>query len=384
MTATLTLDGRNVTGVTLSGVTITRGRESLGEDPSAGVCVATLLSGDIDPGAWQGVSGYTDAYADEWLGQEVAARVGVPLVVETSGVSGYTDAYADEWAGSGNVRFTGTVTAVDYTPGELTVTAVDAVEQLGRVYVKDPRPGETDFSRAFALANLAGVTMGYLGQVTATLVEQETAPTRTTVLEALTATADNTAATFYADRLNALWYRRRDAALVNTVTLPAEVTLTEALIVSQELGEVYNTELVAYGKRENRRTASASDPESVAKYGPREWPVMETELAGAKDAENLADYWLAIDKDAAYRVASAQVVIYGEAPEFHAAADALDLYSRVVIPQLPAGSPVASFSAVLLGYTETITEQDRTLALHLAPPKYGPEGTPSYAASTAA
>ena len=376
MTTTILLDGRDVTGVTLDGVKITRGRESLYENPTPGVCVANLLSGDIDPAAWQGVSGYTDAYADVWVGLEVAARVGVPMVVITSGVSGYTDAYEDVWAGAGTIRFTGTVTAVDYTPGELTITAVDAVESLGRVYVNTGRPQETDFARAYAYAHLANVELGYTGTTTANLIETAPPEDPTPALTALNETADNTDATLYADKDNRLWYRRRDTAITSTVTLPTDITLVENLVVSEELGAIYNIERVTYGKDADQRTVERINPASVTKYGRREWRGNQTQLLNGVDATALAEYWLSIDQDPGYLVKNINVIALDDT--YAHILDNVDLFTLVTIPLLPAGSPIESYRGVVLGYTETINQNTQTLALALAPAGYLTEGT-SYA-----
>ena len=381
MSATVTLDGRNVTGVTLDGVTITRGRSSIYEDISPGVCVATLLSGDVAPDAWQGESGYTDVYTDIWKGLEVAARVGVPMVVETSGESGYTDVYTDIWKGAGAVRFTGTVTAVDYTPGELTLTAVDALEPLGRVYVTSGRQEETDFNRAFAYAKLAGIELGYLGTLQVQLAEIAPNPDPTTALRALIATADSTDAQVFADLSNRVYYRRRDTAPGGVITIPGEVTLSEALIVSDELGDIYNVERVAYGKADSRQVVERINQASITEYGRREWRQYETQLLTNKDAAEFADYWLTNDASPGYRIRDVEILILDVEGSWAGTADSIDLFVPVRIPQLPAGSPIDTFTAVVLGYTETITQNDRVLNLHLAHPAYLMKGD-SYAIAT--
>ena len=383
MSATVTLDGRDVTGVTLNGLTITRGRQSIYDDVATGVCVATLLSGDLAPDAWQGESGYTDVYADKWVGLEVAARVGVPMTVETGGVSGYTDVYADLWDGSGDRRFTGLVTAVDYTPGELTITAVDALEQLGRVYVTASRGQETDFNRAYAYAKLAGVEMGYTGTLTVDLAEVAPQPDPQTALIAVVKVSDNTDAQVYADVTNALYYRRRDTALRAPVTLPPVMTLTDNLIVSEELGAIFNVERVAYGKADARQSVERINQTSITKYGRREWRTYDTQLLNLVDASALADYWLNNDTNSAYRISDVEVLILAQDSQWSAIADSIDLFTPIIIPQLPAGSPIDTYAGIVLGYTETITQTDRILTLHLSHPDYLMEGH-SYAVATPA
>lgn len=381
MSATVTLDGRDVTGVTLNGLTITRGRQSIYDDVGTGVCVATLLSGDLTPDAWQGVSGYIDVYEDKWVGLEVAARVGVPMTVQTGGVSGYTDVYADLWDGAGGRRFTGLVTAVDYTPGELTVTAVDALEKLGRVYVTAGRGQETDFNRAYAYAKLAGVDMGYTGTSVVDLVEVTPQDDPQTALTAVLRVSDNTDAQVFADVTNDLYYRRRDTALRAPVTLPPVMTLTENLIVSEELGAIYNVERVAFGKADARQLVERINQPSITKYGRREWRTYDTQLLNVTDASNLADYWLKNDINSAYRISDVEVLILVQDSQWAAIADSIDLFTPVIIPQLPSGSPIDTYTGIVLGYTETISQTDRVITLHLSHPNYLQEGH-SYAVAT--
>lgn len=378
MTATVTLDGRNVTGVTLNGLTITRGRSSIYEDINPGVCVATLLSGDIAPDAWQGQSGYTDIYSDIWQGLSVAARVGVPMAVETSGESGYTDIYSDVWQGGGAVRFTGVVTAVDYTPGELTITAVDALEALGRVYVTAARPPEMDFARAFALGRLAGIDIGYMGTTQVQLVGIDAATDPVTALTALVQVADNTDAQLLANLNNKLFFRRRDTAPPGVITLPSDVTFSTALVVSDELGAVYNVQRVAYGEASGRSIVERVNQSSITEYGRREWRQYDTQLATTRDASDLAAYWLENDSAPGYRIRNVDIFITDDDNKWAATADSIDLYTPVHIPQITPGSPIDTYTAVVLGYTETITTVDRVLSIQLAHPGYLMKGS-SYA-----
>jgi hypothetical protein len=371
MTATLTLDGKDVTGVTLSGVTITRGRTSIYDDVRPGVCTATLLSGDIDPEAWQGNSGYKDVYADIWAGGLEAARVGVALeVFSSSRTSGYTDVYSDQWDGLGNTRFTGTVTAVDYSPGVLVITAVDCVEQLGRVYYTAQRPEELDSSRAYVFALAAGVKLKTTGTVEATLLPVDAEADPIKVLDGILAAADSSDAQLYADRGNALYWRRRDTPPGPAVELDTGMTLSASLKVSQELGQIYNVERVAYGPSDNRNTYELVNQASIVKYGRREYKTYNTQLANYTDATALAQYWLAIDSAAAYTIGTVSVIIQPDETAWANIADQIDLYTPVTVPQLPTGSPIPSYSALVLGYTETITQQERTLELSLGPANY--------------
>ena len=370
MTATVTLDGRNVTGVTLDGVTITRGRSSIYEDIAPGVCVATLLSGDIAPDAWRGRSGYSDVYEDYWYGATEAARVGVSMVVETGLGSGYVDLYGEKWDGFGTTRFTGTVTAVDYTPGELTITAVDCLEKLGRVYVSEARPEETDTVRVSAYLNKAGINPQVLGTVDANLTALEALSDPMTVAVAVTRAADNTDAQTYADRENNVVYRRRDTPAGKAVTLPSDFTLASDLVVTSELGDLYNVERVNYGPVNARKTVEVLDAQSIEEFGRREWKRYETQLVNESDAKALGEYWLSNDKNPGYRVRDIYALILDDEMTWQVLADSIDLYNVVTIPQLPDGSPIPSYSAVVLGYTETITAIQRTLNLRLAPPNY--------------
>jgi hypothetical protein len=343
MSATITLDGRNVTGVTLDGVTITRGRSSIYEDIGTGVCVATLLSGDVAPDAWQGVSGYTEDYSDVWTG-------------------------------AGATRFTGVVTAVDYTPGELTITAVDVLEQLGRIYVSAARPAETDFNRAFSIATAAGVTLTYTGSVSVELAEVQESTDPVTASRALLTVSDNTDAQVYATRENRLIYRRRDTAPPAVISIPEDVTLTDNLVVTQELGDVYNVERVGYGAAEDRRTVERINQASITRYGRREWRQIETQLLSYSDATALADYWLKHDADPGYRVREVAILSVVGDDSWNVIADAIDIFTPVRISGLPTGSPIPDFTAAVLGYTETITQTNRTLALSLGYSGYLMEG----------
>ena len=370
MGATVTLDGRNVTGVTLDGLTITRGRSSIYEDINPGVCVATLLSGDIAPDAWRGPSGYVDAYTDTWFGGIEAARVGVKMQVDTQIGNGYADAYTDTWQGFGTTRFTGIVTAVDYTPGELTITAIDALELLGRVYVTAARPQETDTARALALLATAKITPQVLGKVEALLTPIDETLDPVTVASSVQKVANNLDAQLYADRENRVKWRRRDTPAGKRVTLPSDFTLSQSLVVTSEMGDVFNVERVAYGPAAERKTVEVSDPDSVTEYGRREWRKYDTQLVNETDARGLGTYWLANDKTPRYRVNNVYAIILENDAAWQVIADSIDLYTIVEIPYLPDGSPILSYTAAVLGYTENITQADRSLSLRLAPPNY--------------
>jgi len=173
LTPRVYIDGTDVAGITLGGAQITYGRPTPTAPDQPATAFLQLLTvdsvpqvadewPDFSPGAFGAPSGYVTKFEDTWNGVSSRLSVGVDVRV-TLEAGAYTNTYEDEWAGVTVPRFTGRVTALNYLPGQVDVTAVDATERLGFVADDAPYPEETDTQRAVRLAALGGVDVEVTG-----------------------------------------------------------------------------------------------------------------------------------------------------------------------------------------------------------------------------
>ena len=222
------VDGEDVAGITLAGGSVTYGRRSPRDPDQPAYAYLNLLTVDavpyiadrwpaFGPGPFGAPSGYTIEYEDTWSGVTSRLTVGASVRVTMESPSGYARDYTDQWEGAAIPRFTGRVTSLDYTPGTVSVTAVDPTERLGYVSDDTPYPEETDVARARRLAALGGVDVNVTGNTTILLAGDQVNASSDTVFHPAAAQEITTAARWAQAVFTALpdgkvVYKTRDTA----------------------------------------------------------------------------------------------------------------------------------------------------------------------------
>ena len=385
--------GTDIAGMTLTGGTIQYGATSSGESPVPSTAFLELISADAAgdlvsdyPGiSWRGgiTSGFVDVYQDEYEGVASVLTVGVPVTVTVGTPSGFEDVYIDEYlVGNISRRFTGTVAAIDYTPGVVGITAVDLSEHLARSLLSPSNyPQETETARAQRIAAAAGVELTVVGSSDISVVATGEDEAERDAYSLLTSVADLTGAVFYVDRYGVPTYRCVDAAPGDTYTVDPGATLLDPLAMTQELGTIVNTITVEYGVADeetgDRPTLTSVDDESVAAYGerPPASGVQSTPLATITDAQNYADRVLAAYAYPRWHMPNATAHL-GLAQRDAMIDDLLtaDLDDILELPQLLAASPVESYASRVLGYVETLDPNEWQLQFVLDPNGWSKEG----------
>jgi len=81
-------------------------------------------------------SGFVDVYADGYEGATTSIVLGAPVTINAATPTGFQDVYVDEYAtGANYARFTGYITAIDYSHDRIQVTAAAPIEELTRIDV---------------------------------------------------------------------------------------------------------------------------------------------------------------------------------------------------------------------------------------------------------
>jgi len=222
------IDGTDVAGITLTGARIEYGRNAPTEPDRPATAFLQLLTVDavpqiadlfpaFGPGSFGAPSGYVFEYLDVWDGVSSRLTVGVDVRVTLESPSGYATEYGDEWGGITVPRFYGRVTALDYVPGTVNITAVDATERLGFVADSQTYPEETDTERAVRLGKLGGVDVTVTGSASVLLAgdpdpvtEAENPVIKPAVQQEITRQARWARATFVATPDGKVQYRTRD------------------------------------------------------------------------------------------------------------------------------------------------------------------------------
>ena len=367
--------------------TIRYGRSSANVQPEPTNATVRILTYDAAPSLFLNYpsyilnpntipSGFTDVYSDTYEGVGTVLELGAPVVVGVSSASGFTDVYSDTYEGGQNeaTRFTGYVAALDYTPGALTMLAVTDQEKLARVDVRDEDyPSETDQQRVARIATEAGVPITVDDGTPVGVVPETASPTRAGAY--LQNMADDCEATLIADRYGVVHYRPRDSYTPKTVTVPPLNTLVDPLQMSLEAARVENAVTVEYGVTDDeadpptpRPTYTAEDTESINALGKRE-ALVSLMLSEAADAQGYADRRLAAQQ-AAWDMPRATVLMVNVDAVTVGNIANLEVGDAVTLPELLPGAPFDSYTAPLIGITETISRDEWQLELHLAPAGY--------------
>ena len=365
----------DIAGMVLSGATIDYGASSTGEPPSPTVAHLELITvdaaGDLAqtyPGiSWNGgiPSGYVDEFEDVYAGALSALNVGATVTVRIATDSGYVDRFESNYrAGFDVTRFSGIITALDYTPALVGITAVDLSEKLTRVEL-DPAawPEELEIDRVNRILGLVGIT-GTIHGTSPVILRAGVNTRRQTAWRHLVDTAVAGESIVWVDREGDLVYRTALGLPDTTYVAPPGATLLDPLRMSSELGDVVNALELEYG---TDQFITSEDATSIAKYGRRE-KKLEEELADTVQAQKWADDYIAARRDPQWHMPNASVHL-GLANSDGAVASLLnvDLDDVLELPTLLPASPVLSYASRVIGYSEILDPNQWLISYVLDP-----------------
>lgn len=386
------IDGADVAGLILEGATINYGRTSQFEQPSAPVAVLELPTRDARPdlGAiWPEFglsvdprySGYQPTYADTYAGPSTRISIGTAVYIDARTPSGYVDTYAATYEGEWLRRFTGTVQAIDYTYETVRLTCTTIETRLNRILVGQlgtgtTWPEETDIARAARIASEAGITLSIDGPAGATVIPRPENSPNEPAMQLLRTLAGDARALLYTDRTGTLHYRTNAwTGTPASLTLPSDATLLEPLAMSLELGLVRNIIEVTYGTEDPatgvRPTVTVQDTADIAINGEMA-EQFTVQLATLADATAYATAKLAA-LSAHWLMPDTSIAMGMTTDSYRSRIGQLEQADPVTLPALMPGSPVAAYSAVVLGWTETLADPHAaddsswTIQLHLTP-----------------
>ena len=380
------VDGSDIAAIVVDAQSrITYGRRSIFDAPAPTTATVTLLTKDAVPsiaynypefglGQHGAASGFTPTYLDTYEGASSRITIGAPVVIEVGTPSGFSDIYTQDYAnGLDLTRFVGKIQAIDYYPETIQLTCTSPIEELTRLdLVPAGWAAETDAARVQRIATATGhaITVQTGTDMNLLATDPDTDST-TDAYALLQQVATDCGGLLWSDRSGATTYRQiGHASTAPVVQLPPGVTLLDPFSMSLELGTITNTVTVTVGERDpnngnQRPSYTYTDTASVTEYGQRDLSVT-TQLAGQGDAATLGHHLLQ-NATPAWWVPVATVNL-DLANEFAQAAIAgLELGDLVELPSLLAGAPTDSYTAELVGYTETISSLAWTVALNLSP-----------------
>ena len=387
-TPTVTIDGTNIAGIVLRGATITRGKSDPDAPPTPSTAYLELVTADADPTVsddfpefsyGEGVpSGFRPDYRDAYEGGETKLVAGTVVTIGVTTPSGFRPDYVAAYAGGyEGTRFTGIVTALDYRPRVIALTAVDSSEALARIMV-DPSswPIEDETDRADRIATAAGIALDIVGTSGRDIVatDADLPPRSAWVL--LDELASSNDALLFTTRDGTLTYRTRDAVTGHAlVTIPPSSTIETDLTMIQELGRIMNRVTVEYGAAVSgvRPTVTVDDADSIAIHGVREGLPIVTVLDVEADAIDYANRVLDHYATVTWHMPSAPVnLLLAEADETLGVGQLegiveLDLDDDVLLPDLPPAAPLFEYASRVLGYVETLDRHAWSLALAMDP-----------------
>ena len=374
----VSVDGVNIADIAVDGeASITYGRTDILDQPTPAVATIELLTIDVAPDyianypqftlGQHGISsGFADAWSDTYLGDQVAVTLGAPVSIQADTPSGFKDEWVDTYNDGENLpRFVGTISAIDWEPDRITLTAVDALSAATRQNVTpDNWPPETDVARAARI--WPGITAYGPGADVIARTDTQTS----TRFDLLVNLATETGGLVWCERDGTVSFQSITApSSLNHLDLPDYAVLIEPLKMSVDYGELVNEWVTSYGNKPtdaDRPTITVSDTDSATQFGLSQ-RTLDTQFATVGDAGALTADLLALTKVPRWNMPDCEVNL-GMANDADAAAlAALNLGDTVSVGELLAGAPELRYSAQVLGVTETLSATDWTMNLHLAP-----------------
>jgi hypothetical protein len=377
------IDGDDVGPLILAGGTIDYGREDLFEQPPGPVCELDLFTRDGHPlmpaswyefgtGEWGSGSHFTDEWSDTYVGAPSRLVLGAPVWVSATTDTHFTDEWSDVYVGEEHRRFTGRIQAIQYERERIHVTAVTDLEWMARIGVETAPSVLMDSGQdTDRVADLVNETVAEAGVPVPLELEGDPGLTLRAMgsddypyclLAALQSIADDCDGLLYANRLGQVHYRSRNWTPA-TYTLPPGIVDADAVDMGLELGLVENRVTVEYGTA--GYFVTATDSASVTTYGPRNGRYA-TNLDTSTDATNHARTILNA-LEAQWLMPEVTLCMYLATDAQVTEICALELGDVITVDDLPAGAPVPTLDAQILGYTEYLSSADWEIELHLGP-----------------
>ena len=289
------------------------------------------------------------------------------MTLDVDTESGYVDTYADVYAGETFRRFTGHVIAKAYDPLTqiCTVTLVGNSEKLARQLAKTSTySAQTDVQRATTILGSSSLAYSVNG-------------TFTVNLNAITAAAPVSALTYLSDIASwggALLYETVDGTIVyrtpnaaaNVVGAfpPGSVGLAGSQM-TRETGDVINQVICSYGTASPQATYTGTNAASQTSFGVR-GQSYTTELANSADAQTLANLQLANYAQPHWSMPNVECHIDVMALPDASVVLKYAIGDIVTVTNLPSDAPIASYTSMILGWSERLGKNYWSTNFHLA------------------
>jgi hypothetical protein len=380
------IDGGEVQKITLAGATINYGTRNAAESMVPANAYMTLISYDAAAGViadfpefsfGAGVtSGMVRQYRPKYEGGETKLVVGASVEIRTTTPTGMVRNYSPVYDGGfESTRFTGIITAIEYSPSSISITAVSMAEALARVYVTPTSwPVESETARVTRISQTIGKPITIEGASTVSVTATGDKANRVTAYSMLVDLAKDCDALLYAGRDGSIVYRTRSAVTgATTVELDPGATLLDNLRMTSELGDIINKVTATYGPADAqgvRPTFTISDDESIGEFGERAMNV-DLQLQLEADARAYVARILEGSLQPHWHMPTATVNmnlarLNGMAGGVQDILD-IDLDDDVLLPQLLPGSPVSTYQSRVLGYQEYLDPRDWSITFSLNP-----------------
>ena len=368
------VDGVNLADIVPDGAaTITYGRQDVMDQPTPTTASIELLTIDVAPSyiaqfpqftlGQHGIqSGFSPDWVDTYLGDQVAVTLGAPVTIQADTPSGFKEVWVVTYNDGENLpRFVGTIAAIDWTPERITLTCADAGAELTRQRVTPTSwPAETDTARAARIWPGITADSGTASNITATAADAK----ETTRFDLLTTLAEETGGLLWTKRDGTVTFRPWTHPQPTSVYPLADYAVPiSPLAMATEIGGLVNQWRVEYGADQE---TVVDDAASQAQFGLSQG-TYSTQFTDQATVATFAADLLTETAEPRWMMPTCQVNLGMANDKDAAEMAALDLGDLVEVGQLLTGAPSLTYTAQVLGITETLSATEWTMDLHLAP-----------------
>lgn len=351
LTYSVKIGGIEVKGITLDGASTTYGRTDPGEAISPPVCNLELI---------------TDDTLDPWTVLYDLAEVTIDVTTE----SGYVDTYEANYKGATFRRFTGHIISMEFDPAanRAKVGLVGNLEKAARRFANvSGYSAQNDVDRISTMLTAAGMTYTIEGTSSVTFAAKTAAPTN--FLPLLSDYVNHASGFLYEKTDGTILYRAANGTRGLSGSIPAESIPVDGIDLRREAGTVVNSVVVSYGTASPQATVTVNDTGSQALYGVRQKSIT-TELSALVDANALATVQLANYYAPHWSMPDVSIRLNDLRLEDLSRVMGLKIGDIINIPNLPADSPIPSYTSTLLGWTENLSLDEWEISFHLASEGY--------------